>query len=131
MNQASTSDQLVAQPGAPPVVNIKTRVTSKQSSEPRKAEEGPEQPSAREDMKTPVKTAPEKSEHTEVVSSRQNVMYKAQGPIANELPFGDYVSRSGLKGAKRNQIGNISKTINDRKSKVMRMINKDSANPLP
>ena len=43
------------------------------------------------------------------------------------------MNKSGFKGAvKRNQVNYISKTINDRSIKSkLRMINKDSANPLP
>ena len=40
--------------------------------------------------------------------------FKAQGPLGSELPFNDFVAKSGLKGAKRNQIGSISKTLADK-----------------
>lgn len=60
-------------------------------------------------------------------------MFKAQGPLGSELPFNDFVNKSGLKGAvKRNQVNYVSKTLNDRSAiSKLRMINKDSANPLP
>ena len=62
-----------------------------------------------------------------------NMMVKPQGPLGNELPFNDFVNKSGFKGAvKRNQVNYISKTINDRSIKSkLRMINKDSAGQLP
>ena len=43
--------------------------------------------------------------------------FKAQGPLGSELPFNDFVAKSGLKGAKRNQIGSISKTLADKQLK--------------
>lgn len=64
---------------------------------------------------------------------KQPVFVAQKGPNIGELPFNDFVAnRSGLKGAKRNQLSYVSKTINDKNLKnKLKIMNKDSAGQLP
>ena len=113
------------------MVNITTRLTSKQESA---AGAGDSKAASAEGThpKPEQQQEPEPAEAVPEAFAAKQTVLKAQGPLGNELPFNDLVSKGGLKGAKRNQIMNVSKTLNDRSIKSkLRMINKDSANPLP
>ena len=117
-----------------PVVNITTRLTSKRSSNGR-IEESLGSPIQTQNSQPEIVTDNAQSSVEEVKARPldANSVFKPQGPLGNELPFNDFVNKSGFKGTvKRNQVNYVSKTINDRSIKSkLRMINKDSANPLP
>jgi hypothetical protein len=70
---------------------------------------------------------PETPKREKVVQEvKENPMYK-QSPLGSELPFTQIVNKSGLKGAKRNPLSYISKTINDKNlASKLRVINRDS-----
>ena len=91
--EALKSPEEMSHPPSPPVVNISTRLASKEQS--------------KELLENDTIASPktDTSEHLKAEQSTEEKpsIYKTAGPlVANELPYNQHISQSGLKGKKRN-----------------------------